>query len=96
MLTKLVTEIDGSVKTVPLNESEIAIREEEEREWAAGQADRDMLALRMERNARLAETDIFALADMTLTAEMRSYRQSLRDMPANEETPSDPTWPTKP
>ena len=89
------TKIDNG-QVVALSAAENAARDLEEIEWEAAQADRDMLALRIERNARLAETDIFALSDMTLTDEMRAYRAALRDMPANEKIPSDPTWPTKP
>ena len=53
-------------------------------------------ALRRERNKRLAETDYLALADMTLTDQMRAYRQALRDLPANTADPANPVWPTKP
>ena len=35
-----------------------------------------MESLRMERNRLLAETDYLALADSTLTDEMRAYRQA--------------------
>lgn len=52
--------------------------------------------LRFERNKRLAETDYLALSDATLTDEMRTYRQALRDLPANTTDPANPTWPTKP
>lgn len=52
--------------------------------------------LRTKRNELLAETDYFANTDMTMPDEMRTYRQALRDLPANTSDPSDPTWPTKP
>jgi len=52
--------------------------------------------LRQQRNQFLTETDYLALADLTLTDEMRSYRQALRDLPANTVDPSNPVWPTKP
>jgi len=52
--------------------------------------------LRTERNALLSETDYLALADVTLTDEMRAYRQALRDLPANTPDPANPVWPTKP
>lgn len=55
-----------------------------------------VVALRKERNKRLAETDYLALADATLTDEMRTYRQALRDLPANTTDPENPVWPTKP
>jgi hypothetical protein len=52
--------------------------------------------LRAERDRLLAETDYLALADVTLTDEMRTYRQALRDLPANTVDPVNPAWPTKP
>ena len=55
-----------------------------------------MESIRMKRNRLLAETDYLALADCTLTDEMRAYRQALRDLPANTEDPTNPVWPTKP
>ena len=52
--------------------------------------------LRAERNRLLAETDYLALSDSTLTDEMRTYRQALRDLPANTADPANPVWPLKP
>lgn len=52
--------------------------------------------LRTMRNQLLAETDYLALVDATLSADMSSYRQSLRDLPANTSDPANPTWPVKP
>lgn len=52
--------------------------------------------LREKRNNLLAETDYLALADSTLTDEMRTYRQALRDLPANTTDPENPVYPTKP
>ncbi|QCW22988.1 hypothetical protein [Synechococcus phage S-B05] len=52
--------------------------------------------LRKERNRLLAETDYLALSDLTLSAEMTTYRQALRDLPSNTSDPANPTWPTKP
>ena len=52
--------------------------------------------LRTKRNQLLTETDYLALADSTLTDEMRDYRQALRDLPANTVDPANPVWPVKP
>ena len=52
--------------------------------------------LRSKRNQLLTETDYLALADSTLTDEMRTYRQALRDLPANTTDPANPVWPIKP
>ena len=53
-------------------------------------------ALRNERNRLLAQTDSLALSDSTLTDDMKTYRQALRDLPANTTDPANPVWPTKP
>jgi hypothetical protein len=61
--------------------------------------------LRIERNAKLAETDHHALSDVTLADNMKTYRQQLRDLPAasggKDATLKDGvlenvTWPQKP
>jgi len=52
--------------------------------------------LRAKRNQLLAETDYLALSDATLSEEMRTYRQALRDLPDNTSDPANPTWPVKP
>lgn len=52
--------------------------------------------LRAKRTQLLTETDYLALSDATLSADMRTYRQALRDLPANTSDPANPTWPTKP
>ena len=52
--------------------------------------------LRQQRNLLIAETDYLALSDSTLSAEMATYRQALRDLPANTTDPANPDWPVKP
>ena len=52
--------------------------------------------LRSTRNLLLAETDYLALADHTLTDAMKTYRQALRDLPANTADPQKVTYPIKP
>ena len=42
-----------------------------------------MRLLRLERNTRLAATDWRASSDLTLTDAWKTYRQSLRDLPAS-------------
>ena len=41
-----------------------------------------MRLLRIERNQKLAETDWMALNDVAVSAEWKTYRQALRDLPA--------------
>ena len=54
--------------------------------------------LRRQRNAKLAETDFYALSDVTMSAEMTTYRQALRDITDTYSSVDDDgfTWPTKP
>lgn len=53
---------------------------------------------RQKRNQLLSETDYFALSDVTMTSEMASYRQALRDLPSHSNWPNldEADWPTKP
>lgn len=53
-------------------------------------------SLRQKRNQLLAETDYLALSDVTMSDKMQTYRQALRDLPANTSDPANPVWPTKP
>lgn len=52
--------------------------------------------VRQERDRLIAETDWWATADRTMTAEQTAYRQALRDVPAQSGFPANVTWPTKP
>tara|TARA_B100000161_G_C33279575_1_gene293584 strand:- start:37 stop:384 length:348 start_codon:yes stop_codon:yes gene_type:complete len=59
-----------------------------------------MRLLRKERNKKIAESDWRASSDLTLSTDWKTYRQALRDLPANQ-TPADNelsniTWPTEP
>jgi FtsZ-binding cell division protein ZapB len=83
----------GEVTTIPLTAEEIAELKAYERDVLPIEK---MKELRRQRNQLLKETDYLALADVTLTDEMRTYRQALRDLPANTADPANPVWPTKP
>ena len=52
--------------------------------------------VRGRRDTLLAETDFFALSDVTMTDAMTTYRQALRDTPQQAGFPHTITWPTKP
>jgi len=52
--------------------------------------------IRNTRNELLAKTDFYALSDVTMTTEMSTYRQQLRDLPSSTSNPDDVVWPTKP
>lgn len=62
-----------------------------------------MRLLREERDLRLAATDWWASSDLTMSSDRTTYRQALRDLPANQSPTIDGegalqnvTWPTKP
>lgn len=70
--------------------------EEVNSEVARLQSEEPMKRLRDYRNDLLAESDWRANSDVTMSDAWRTYRQSLRDLPANTSDPANPTWPTKP
>ena len=52
--------------------------------------------LREQRDKLLSETDWTASTDVTMTADMTTYRQALRDLPANTADVFNPVYPVKP
>ena len=57
-----------------------------------------LLLLRKERNRRLSNSDWTQSRDVTLSndTDWKTYRQTLRDLPANTSDPENVTWPTEP
>ena len=51
---------------------------------------------RDKRNSLLATTDWTTGPDVTMSTAMATYRQALRDVPAQSGFPSEITWPDKP
>ena len=66
--------------TLDITADEIAARNADINTWNNGAFDRAMQDLRTERNSKLAETDFYALSDVTMSPEMETYRQELRDI----------------
>jgi hypothetical protein len=94
MRTKLV---NGEVIELTAEENEQ--RDLAEQAWADGAFDRAISQLRSERARRIGETDFYALSDLTLSDEMKNYRQELRDITQDLVTESDVNavvWPAKP
>ena len=84
---------------VQFTAEEETARDAEEKAWADGALARAQANLRQERNRRLAETDFYALSDVTMSDDMKTYRQNLRDLPDGKDTVdkcNNVTWPTKP
>ena len=89
--------INGEI--VQFTAEEEAARDAEEQAWEDGALARAQARLRSERNRRLAETDFYALSDVTMSDDMKTYRQNLRDLPDGKDTVEkceNATWPTKP
>jgi len=70
---------------IDLTAEELAIKAE-----AAGSEARAL------RDRLLAATDWTANSDVTMSDEMRTYRQALRDVPSQAGFPDDVTWPERP
>jgi len=84
---------------VQFTAEEETARDAEEKAWADAAPARALADLRSKRNRLLAETDYYALSDVTLSDAMKTYRQDLRDLPAGKDTVdkcNNATWPTKP
>ena len=85
--------------SVDLTADEISARQAEEQAWTDAAPARALTKLRAKRNQLLAETDYLALSDNTLSDDMKTYRQNLRDLPDGKDTVEkcdNVTWPTKP
>ena len=52
--------------------------------------------IRTDRDRRIALTDWTGMSDVTMTADMTTYRQALRDVPAQKGFPNEVTWPDSP
>ena len=84
---------------VQFTAEEETARDNEEAAWANAAPARALATLRARRNRLLAETDFYGNSDVTMSDDMKTYRQNLRDLPAGKDTVEkceNATWPTKP
>jgi len=61
--------------------------------------DEELRDIRLKRRTLLEETDFYANSDVTMSDDMRTYRQNLRDITNGLDTvekAQNVTWPTKP
>ena len=89
--------INGEI--VQFTAEEETARDVEEQAWADAAPARALADLRSRRNRLLAETDFYGNSDVTMSDDMTTYRQALRDLPAGKDTVEkceNATWPTKP
>jgi len=67
--------------------------------WNNAAPARALEKLRDKRDRLLRETDFYGNSDVTMSDDMTTYRQALRDLPAGKDTVDkceNATWPTKP
>ena len=84
---------------VQFTAEEETARDNEEAAWANAAPARALARLRERRNRLLAETDFYGNSDVTMSNDMKTYRQALRDLPDGKDTVlkcENATWPTKP
>ena len=82
MTTKIVNGVE-----FPLTDAEEQALLDRKARSEANASNLCLESIRRERNKRLQETDYFSLNDMTLTDEMKTYRSTLRNLPANTSDP---------
>ena len=84
---------------VQFTAEEETARDAEEQAFADAAPDRALADMRFRRNRLLAETDFYALSDVTMSEDMTTYRQALRDLPDGLDTVekvNNKAYPTKP
>ena len=85
---------------IQFTEEEELARDAAEQAWADGADDRLAAEHRTTRNELLAASDWTVLTDSPLTTakktKWKTYRASLRDLPASEGWPTDVTFPEEP
>ena len=81
---------DGNVTTTTKSQHEAAYQATLDATTAASN--------RSTRDSKLAETDWHGMSDVTMSSEMTTYRQALRDLPDHSNWPNleDSDWPTAP
>ena len=86
-------------KKVQFTAEEEVARDAEEKAWVDGALNRALARVRKTRNDKFAETDYFGVSDQTMSDNMKTYRQELRDITNGLDTVEKcnaVTWPTKP
>jgi len=92
-MTRYHATSEGNVPFTAAEETEWDV---EETAWTAGADDRAAKEARTERDFLIAATDYYALTDVTMNAEVTTYRQALRDISSQTGFPNTVIWPTAP
>ena len=89
--------INGNI--VQFTAEEETAADNAETTWNNAAPARALARLREIRNKLLADTDFYGNSDVTMSDDMKTYRQALRDLPDGKDTVEkceNATWPTKP
>ena len=79
-----ITIVGGeSNKKVSLTSNEQTIKNTDEKNWTDESATRKLAEIKQIRLQRLIETDYLANSDVTMPDNIKTWRQSLRDIPSN-------------
>ena len=79
-----ITVVGGeSNKKVALTSQEQSFKDAEEKAWTDNSASRKLSQIKSLRLERLIETDYLANSDVTMPDNVKTWRQTLRDLPAN-------------
>ena len=92
-MTRYHRKLDGRV---PFTQAEEDAQDADEKALDDGKPAREMEMIRNHRNGLLSATDWTGTSDLTMSADMKTYRQMLRDVPASNTVYEDVNWGTKP
>ena len=95
----ILVQEDGTAQAWDADGNEITLSESSiNAQMSNAEAAVNLERLRIERNIKLQETDFYALSDVTMSSEMTTYRQALRDITDTYSSMDDEgfAWPTKP
>ena len=95
MHTTQVNVSTGEIVQIPYTTEEQAEYDTKKAAWDAGANDRKAAEVRVKRDIKLSETDWRVLPDVSNSDVWKTYRQALRDIPAQSGFPNNVTWPTQ-
>ena len=78
--------VSGKTEIVDLTAEEQTIRDAKVKAWYDASATRKLTQIKQMRLERLIETDYLAMSDNTMPDNIKTWRQSLRDLPQNNTT----------
>jgi len=87
-MTESYTVWDNIVGKRDMTPEEKTQREKDVKEWNDASADRKLSSIKKLRLKRLQDTDYFANSDVTMPSYIKTWRQTLRDLPQNNTSES--------